>query len=303
MRDTAINTFTEMQERLVQALSALDPAASIQRDKWRRDDAKVEDGGGGCSIVLSGGGVFEKAGVNFSAIQGVLTPEMSRALLSKDGEIAFTATGTSVVIHPRSPMVPTVHANVRYFETASSSWFGGGTDLTPYYLFEEDARSFHSGLQEICARHDPGHYPRFKRWCDEYFYLPHRGETRGVGGIFFDYLGREEKGSAPQFWPFVRDLATGFQELYLPIVKRRQELPYGEREKHFQLLRRGRYVEFNLIYDRGTAFGLKSGGRTESILMSLPAEVRWEYCYEPESGSREAELLEILRHPQSWVAS
>lgn len=302
-RSQIVHTFQELQKSLVAGMQAIDATALVREDRWERPDPRISDGGGGHSIVVSGGAVFEKGGVNFSDVRGTLSREMSRAVTGRDEELLFSATGTSIVIHPRNPMVPTVHANVRYFETDDGlSWFGGGTDLTPYYLFEEDARSFHGGLRAICDRHDLTYYLRFKKWCDEYFFLPHRGEARGVGGIFFDYLGKAQDQDAASFFPFVADVAMGFPELYLPIVERRKDLPYTTAQREFQLIRRGRYVEFNLLYDRGTAFGLKSGGRTESILMSLPSEVRWEYCYEPPLGSREAELLAVLRSPREWSA-
>jgi coproporphyrinogen III oxidase len=227
-------------------------------------------------------------------VHGELKPDFA-ATLPGDG-LAFFATGVSLVLHPKSPRVPTVHANFRCLQRGSALWFGGGADLTPYYPEREDVEHFHRTWKAACDRHDPAHYPRFKKWCDEYFYLPHRGETRGVGGIFFDQL----QGGARDF-AFVRDAGDAFLEAYLPIARRRKHDAWSERERQFQLLRRGRYVEFNLLFDRGTVFGLKTDGRVESILMSLPPLVRWEYDAQFESGSREADLPNWLK-PRDWLA-
>ena len=208
------------------------------------------------------------------------------------------ATGISLVLHPSSPMIPAVHMNLRYLELANGdTWFGGGSDLTPYYLFEEDARHFHQTLKNVCDKHDKTSYLRFKQSCDEYFFLKHRSETRGIGGIFFDYQREDHE----KIFPFVQDAGNAFLESYLPIVKRRTTELWGKKEKEWQLIRRGRYVEFNLLYDRGTLFGLETNGRTESILMSLPPEVSWQYDHHPQAGSREAALENILRHPISWT--
>jgi coproporphyrinogen III oxidase len=210
----------------------------------------------------------------------------------------FFATGISLVIHPRNPMVPTVHMNLRYFEMDDgASWFGGGTDLTPYYLFEEDARHFHRVLKNACDKHSTEYYPRFKKWCDEYFSIKHRNEVRGIGGIFFDYL----KGSNDSLFSFVNDVGNAFLPSYIPLVERRMDEPYTEEHRNWQLLRRGRYVEFNLVYDRGTLFGLETGGRIESILMSLPPFVSWKYDHRPKPGSPEAELTAVLRKPREWT--
>jgi coproporphyrinogen III oxidase len=282
--------FRDLQDRICSALDAEDGAARFREDAWQRPG-----GGGGRSRVLAGGALFEKAGVNFSEVHGELKPDFARSLPG-DG-LAFYATGVSLVLHPQSPMVPTVHANFRHLRRGSASWFGGGADLTPYYPEREDVVHFHRTLKGACDRHDPSFYPRFKAEADAYFYLPHRGETRGVGGIFFDYLQRHPERDLA----FVADAGAAFLEAYLPIARRRREAPWGERERQFQLLRRGRYVEFNLLYDRGTVFGLKTDGRTESILMSLPPLVRWEYDAQPEPGSREADLANWLK-PQDWLA-
>lgn len=282
--------FRDLQDRICAALAEVDGPGRFREDVWER-----LGGGGGRTRVLAGGDVFEKAGVNFSDVAGQFSEEFAREVPGTGRD--FTATGVSLVLHPRNPFVPTVHANFRFLTKGDQSWFGGGGDLTPFYPFREDVIHFHKTWKAVCERHsEVADYPRFKRWCDEYFLLPHRDEPRGVGGIFFDYL----KGDLERLFAFVRDCGSAFLDAYLPIARRRKDEPYGERERAFQQLRRGRYVEFNLIYDRGTQFGLRTGGRTESILMSLPPVVRWEYAYQPEPGSREAELYEYLR-PRDWA--
>ncbi len=293
--------FREAQLEICKSIERLDGKARFQHDRWNRTDISGNPGGGGDSCVLSNGKIFEQAGVNFSEVFGMLPAEMADKLVGARRDAEFYATGVSIVIHPDSPMIPTTHANIRYLEVEGTGWFGGGMDLTPYYLFSEDARHFHQVIRATCDRHDAHYYPKFKAWCDEYFYLPHRSETRGVGGIFFDYLGKDAPENLEAIFAFASDLPQAFLEAYLPIVERTMELPWGEKEKNFQLLRRGRYVEFNLLYDRGTQFGLKTGGRTESILMSLPPEVRWQYNFQPAPGSPEAELIEALKHPREWV--
>jgi coproporphyrinogen III oxidase len=279
----------QTQSDLISLLEALDGGGRFARDAWRRPG-----GGGGVTAILTDGALFERAGVNSSAVWG----EFDDAALAKIGgeERRFFATGVSVVLHPRNPFVPTVHANFRYFERGGEWWFGGGSDLTPTYPYDEDCRHFHAVWKSVCDRHDATYFAHFKRWCDEYFYLQHRGETRGIGGIFFDYVRTE----FARDFDFVRDCAEAFIHAYAPIVERRRHEPFGDAERAFQLLRRGRYVEFNLIYDRGTAFGLATGGRTESVLMSLPPLARWEYCYEPVPGSREAVALTYLQ-PRDWT--
>lgn len=285
----AADDVSALQQRICAALEEIDGAGRFRFDRWER-----RGGGGGLSGVLAEGAVFEKAGVNVSTVFGELEEEFAQSLPG-DG-LHFYATGISLVLHPRSPMVPATHANFRFLRRGGAAWFGGGADLTPYYPFHEDAVHFHRTLKEACDRHDEALYPRFKAWCDEYFFLKHRGETRGVGGIFFDYLHDD----LPRTYAFWRDASEAFLPAYLPIVQRRRDLPYGERERRFQLYRRGRYVEFNLLYDRGTVFGLRTDGRVESILMSLPPLVRWDYGYVPEPGSREAELTDFLR-PRDWL--
>jgi coproporphyrinogen III oxidase len=301
LNSRAASLFIALQDKISQSLEALEPNARFAQDNWQRKDIRGGDGGGGMTRILANGDVFEKAGVNFSKVYGHVSAEFAEKLGAKKEELPFFATGVSLVIHPRSPMVPTTHANWRYLELGGRAWFGGGSDLTPYYLEDEDAVHFHSVLKEVCDKHDKDYYPRFKEWCDRYFYLPHRGETRGIGGIFFDYLGRDDGADHEAILKFVHDLGFAFTEQYIPIVKRRMDTPYGEREREFQLVRRGRYVEFNLLYDRGTHFGLQTGGRTESILMSLPPVVRWEYCAEVAQGSREEYLLDSLKQVREWV--
>src|SRR5262245_7251567 len=294
------------QDVICEAVARLD-GAGFREDEWARPG-----GGGGRSRVLQDGQVFEKAGVNSAVVHGALSGELAQATLGQtpvaarvpgDGPRTFFAASLSVVLHPHNPMAPTTHANYRYFAldhgTAPGSWwYGGGADLTPAYLFAADVAHFHRVYKDVCDRYDRGYYPRFKRWCDDYFLLPHRGERRGVGGIYFDRL----TGPDPQhLFAFVRACAEAFLLAYLPILGARKDLPFTERHERWQQLRRGRYVEFNLIHDRGTAFGFKSGGRAESVLMSLPLTARWEYGHRPEPGSPEAECLEVLRHPREWI--
>jgi coproporphyrinogen III oxidase len=308
----------ELQDSICHGLEALDGGAKFQQDLWERPE-----GGGGRSRVIANGDLLEKGGVNFSAVFGSQLPP---SILQQRPDVkgyGFYATGTSMVLHPHNPYVPTVHLNYRYFEAGPVWWFGGGLDLTPYYGFVEDAQHLHTLLKQACDRHHPSYYPVFKHWCDEYFYLAHRREPRGVGGIFFDYqdgtgkLYRGEKqGKAwqlskelgevpPRTWEeifaFVQDCAAVFLPAYSEIVDRRRHMEYGERQRQWQLYRRGRYVEFNLIYDRGTIFGLQTNGRTESILMSLPPLVRWDYNYHPEPNTPEAELYDVFLRPQDWV--
>lgn len=288
-REQTESYFKSLQDKISSAVEQLD-GTSFREDTWSR-----EGGGGGRTRILENGNVFEKAGVNYSQVHGNLT-EAFAAKLPMGAGTEFFATGVSLVFHPRSPMVPAVHANFRYLERGDAGWFGGGMDLTPCYPYAEDAQHFHRTIRASCDRHDPGYYPRFKVWCDEYFYLKHRGEMRGVGGLFFDYL----KDDRQRTFEFVKDLGDSFVEAYLPIAKRRRHEAFGDRERQYQLYRRGRYVEFNLLYDRGTIFGLETGGRTESILMSLPPLVRWVYDFKPEAGSREAEALEFYQ-PRDWA--
>ncbi len=308
----------DLQDQICTGLEEVDGKAKFQEDAWQR-----EGGGGGRTRVITDGNVFEQGGVNFSEVWGHHLPP---SILNQRPEVAgheFYATGTSMVLHPRNPYIPTVHLNYRYFEAGPVWWFGGGVDLTPYYPFVEDAIHFHQTVKGACDNHHPEYYPAFKKWCDEYFYLKHRQETRGIGGIFFDYLdsrgnlynGPDPDGLAAQYaknvgkmdfsweklFAFAQSCGNSFLPAYLPIVNRRKDTEYGDRERNFQLYRRGRYVEFNLVYDRGTIFGLQTNGRTESILMSLPPLVRWEYNYKPPAGSREAQLYETFLKPQDWI--
>jgi len=279
-----------MQAELCDALERVDGGARFGTDGWERPG-----GGGGLSRVLQDGPVLEKAGVNVSEVHGALPEGLARRVPGEGS--GFFAAGLSVVIHPRSPMVPTAHMNVRLLRRGDAAWFGGGADLTPYYLFEEDCRHFHRTLRDACERAAPGSYARHKRTADTYFHLRHRAEHRGVGGIFFEDPG----GGLGQELALAKEVARAFLPAYLPIVERRRALPYGERELRWQEIRRGRYVEFNLVLDRGTVFGLETGGRTESILMSLPPRVRFVYGHAPEPGSPEAALLETLRTPRDWA--
>ena len=294
--DRAAKFFSVLQSDICTALAETDGGKGFGSDAWQRPG-----GGGGVARVLEGGAVFEKAGVNWSSVDGELPAELADHMPGHGR--TFRACGVSLVLHPSSPMVPTTHANFRCLTRGDALWFGGGADLTPYYLFREDAVHFHQTLADACDRHRPiGDYDRFKTWCDEYFFLPHRQETRGVGGVFFDYLGAKGAPHDPEkMFAFVQDLARSFVSAYLPIVERRQPEIYGDLERAWQLRRRGRYVEFNLIFDRGTLFGLKTNGRVESILMSLPPLVRWDYDVMPTPGTREAEVVSHLR-PVEWLA-
>lgn len=287
----------DLQDRICRALEQQDGEAVFEQDQWER-----AQGGGGRSRVLRQGRVFEQAGVNFSHVFGRKMPASATAHRPELAGRSFEAMGVSLVIHPNNPYVPTSHANVRFFIAEKEGeapvwWFGGGFDLTPFYPFAEDCQHWHDTAKALCAPYGEDVYQQHKDWCDKYFFLPHRCETRGVGGLFFDDL--NEWGFEKSF-SYMRAVGNGYLEAYLPIVEKRHPTPYGEREREFQLYRRGRYVEFNLVYDRGTLFGLQSGGRTESILMSMPPLARWEYCYEPEPGSPEADLYENYLKPREW---
>jgi coproporphyrinogen III oxidase len=292
------NYLLDLQGRICSGLEREDGTALFHEDRWERPE-----GGGGRSRVLADGAVFEQAGVNFSHVHGRQLPPSATAHRPELSGRAWQALGVSLVIHPRNPYVPTSHANVRFFIAEKDGaepvwWFGGGFDLTPYYPFEEDAVHWHRTAKAACEPFGSDYYARFKKWCDEYFYLKHRNETRGVGGLFFDDL--SEKGFEHSFG-FMRSVGDHYLDAYLPIVRQRKDTPYGERERDFQLYRRGRYVEFNLVYDRGTLFGLQSGGRTESILMSLPPLVKWRYNWTPEPGTPEARLYTDFLRPRDWL--
>jgi coproporphyrinogen III oxidase len=287
-----------LQDRICAAVEAEDGGASFAEDSWERPG-----GGGGRSRVLADGGVFEQAGVGFSHVFGPGLPPSATAQRPDLAGRSFEAVGVSLVFHPHNPYVPTTHMNVRFFLAEKEGhdpvwWFGGGFDLTPYYGFEEDAVHFHRTARAACEPFGPEVYPRYKKWCDEYVFLRHRGEPRGIGGLFFDDLHEE---GFERCFEFLRSVGDHLLPAYLPILRRRRDIPWGERERDFQLYRRGRYVEFNLVWDRGTLFGLQSGGRTESILMSLPPLVRWRYGWNPEPGTPEARLYEEFLRPRDWA--
>lgn len=289
----------ELQKRICAELEAEDGEAEFDEDRWDR-----REGGGGVTRVLTNGRVFEQAGVNFSHVHGAQLPPSATQQRPELAGCRFEAMGVSLVIHPHNPYVPTSHANVRFFVAhrdgvAPLWWFGGGFDLTPYYPFEEDVVHWHTVARQTCAPFGEDVYPRFKKWCDEYFYLKHRDETRGVGGLFFDDLNEWDFDTS---FAYLRGVGDSYLAAYRPIVARRKDHPYSDRERQFQLYRRGRYVEFNLVHDRGTLFGLQSGGRTESILMSLPPLVRWSYNWQPEPGSDEARLYQDFLRPRDWLA-
>jgi len=288
----------DLQNRICQALESLDGEKSFLEDSWKR-----EEGGGGRSRVLEEGAVFEKAGINFSHVHGRQLPGSATAHRPELAGRSFQALGVSLVVHPRNPYIPTSHANVRFFIADKAGeepvWgFGGGFDLTPYYGFEEDAVHWHKTARQACEPFGEHLYPRFKKWCDEYFFLKHRGEPRGIGGLFFDDF--NELGFEDSF-AFMRSIGDHYVPAYVPIAEKRKNHSYGEHERDFQMYRRGRYVEFNLVYDRGTLFGLQTGGRTESILMSLPPIVKWRYDWAPQAGSAEAELYEVYLKPRDWL--
>jgi coproporphyrinogen III oxidase len=289
----------EAQESITKAIAEIDGGATFMEDAWVR-----ETGGGGMSRVLANGKVWEKAGVNLSVVHGTM-PQAALAAATERGanrggdDVPFFACGLSCVMHPRNPHCPTMHFNYRYFETEGGTWwFGGGTDITPSYIDEEDMKHFHGTYKEVCDRHDPEYYPKFKKWADDYFLIKHRGERRGLGGIFFDDLNDRDP---DEIFEFCKDCANNVVAAYGPIIEKHKNDPYTEEEKRWQQLRRGRYVEFNLVYDRGTIFGLKTNGRTESILMSLPETARWEYDQHPEPGSPEADFLDAAMNPREWV--
>jgi len=292
------NYLLNLQQTICDELAAEDGAKTFVADEWQR-----EQGGGGRSCVLSDGAVFEQAGINFSHVFGDGLPASATAHRPELARRSFQAMGVSLVIHPHNPYVPTSHANVRFFIAEKPGedpvwWFGGGFDLTPYYGFEEDVVHWHQTARRACEPFGDDVYARYKKWCDEYFYLKHRNEPRGVGGLFFDDL---NEWGFDKCFAFMQSIGDHYINAYLPIVQIRKHTPFGERERDFQLYRRGRYVEFNLVYDRGTLFGLQSGGRTESILMSMPPLVKWRYNWQPKAGSAEAELYQTFLKPKDWI--
>lgn len=294
--DRVRDYLTDLQDRICAAVEAIDGKARFAEDLWQR-----AEGGGGRTRILRDGAVFEQAGIGFSDVSGARLPPSASAHRPEPAGATWRACGVSLVFHPHNPHIPTTHANVRYFRAERdgemvAAWFGGGFDLTPFYPVDEDVMHWHRTAQALCAPFGEERYAAHKRWCDEYFFLRHRNETRGVGGLFFDDLGQDFE----RDFAYQRAVGDGFLDAYLPIVERRKDTPYGEAERAFQLYRRGRYVEFNLVYDRGTLFGLQSGGRAESILMSLPPQVRWEYGFQPQPGSAEARLADYLI-PRDWL--
>lgn len=291
----------QLQDSITTALEKADGKANFKQDVWER-----EEGGGGRTRVIENGKIFEKGGVNISAVHGALPKPMQDYF--KVGDVDFFACGLSLVLHPVNPFVPTVHANWRYFEMYDKtgnivgSWFGGGQDLTPYYLFDEDAIHFHRICKAVCDAHDASFYNDFKNKCDNYFWNTHRNEARGIGGLFFDYCKAENGKTMQQWYDFVTAVGNSFLEAYLPIVERRKDIAYTKEHRNWQEIRRGRYVEFNLVHDKGTLFGLRTNGRIESILMSLPPHVQWRYDHHPEIGSEEERLLKILKEPRNWAS-
>ncbi len=294
-REDVAKAFKEIQKTICKQLEKVDGISKFQHDNWQH-----ESGGGGLSCVIQQGKVFEKGGVNFSEVQGAL-PEFMKQKVSA-GTSQFYATGVSIVLHPSNPNVPIIHMNIRYFETdAGDAWFGGGIDLTPIYVDEKQAQVFHQTLNKVCDDFDLSFYPKFKLQADDYFFIKHRNETRGIGGIFFDYLKGDGTFSLDKTFEFIKEVGNTFLKCFLPIVQANFNLPFAAKEKQWQLLRRGRYVEFNLVYDKGTRFGLETGGRIESILMSLPEHASWVYDFRPDAGSEEERTLSFLKKGINWV--
>ncbi|TKD65004.1 oxygen-dependent coproporphyrinogen oxidase [Flavobacterium sp. ASW18X] len=300
LKDKFYHYIQSLQDNITTALEAVDGKAKFKQDIWERPE-----GGGGRTRVIENGAVFEKGGVNISAVHGALPESMQNYFGVKDAD--FFACGLSLVLHPKNPFVPTVHANWRYFEMYDKDgnivdqWFGGGQDLTPYYLFDEDAAHFHTICKKACDAHHPEFYQKYKERCDSYFWNTHRNEARGVGGLFFDYCKASENMKMNDWYNFVSEVGNSFLDAYIPIVTKRLNTPYNNDHRNWQEIRRGRYVEFNLVHDKGTLFGLKTNGRIESILMSLPPHVQWVYDHAPEKGSEEERLIKVLQHPRDWV--
>jgi len=300
MKDTFYAYIQNLQEKITSRLQEIDGKANFREDVWVRTE-----GGGGRSRIIENGAIFEKGGVNISAVHGELPESMQVYFGVTDAN--FFACGLSLVLHPKNPMVPTVHANWRYFEmydqngNSVDQWFGGGQDLTPYYLFDEDANHFHKICRRACDRHNPNFYSIYKKKCDDYFWNTHRNEARGIGGLFFDYCKATDVMNMKDWYDFVTEVGDSFLEAYVPIVQKRATLAYSPEQRNWQEIRRGRYVEFNLVHDKGTLFGLKTNGRIESILMSLPPHVQWVYDHHPLEGSEEERLLHVLQHPKDWA--
>lgn len=290
--------FKLLQDQICAALESEDGKGKFAEDNWTR-----EEGGGGRTRIIQHGNVIEKGGVNFSAVHGPVPEFLNREnAVPQDTALTFYATGVSIVIHPSNPMVPIIHMNVRYFEMSNGTWwFGGGIDLTPHYINEEDARFFHGALKSACDKHHPDFYPEFKKWADDYFFIPHRNETRGIGGVFFDKLNNTKGLSKEQIFQFVKEIGLLFAPVYTSLISKNKTGSFTPANKQWQLLRRGRYVEFNLVYDKGTKFGLETNGRTESILMSLPETAAWQYNYTPEPKSPEEVTLSLLKKGLNWA--
>jgi coproporphyrinogen III oxidase len=300
MKKAFLDYIHELQEKITTSIEDIDGGARFKEDVWKRPE-----GGGGKSRILENGKVFEKAGVNTSAVSGVLPKSLEGYFNVKDSK--FFACGLSLVFHPKNPMIPTVHANYRYFELYTSDgdlkdqWFGGGQDLTPFYLIEEDAKHFHEVCKSVCDKHSSNLYKVYKEKCDSYFWNHHRNESRGIGGLFFDYLKSNDNYKIEDWFSFVTDVGNSFLKAYLPIVKNRKDYKYSLNQKNWQEIRRGRYVEFNLVHDKGTLFGLKTNGRIESVLMSLPPKVQWVYNYISKKNSEEERLIKVLQNPRDWT--
>lgn len=300
MKDKFYQYIQDLQDTITSKLEAIDTLATFKEDLWERPE-----GGGGRTRVIENGGVFEKGGVNISAVHGKLPDTMQAYFDVKDAN--FFACGLSLVLHPKNPHVPTVHANWRYFEMYNKQgemvdcWFGGGQDLTPYYLYDEDAKHFHQTCKMACDKHNHTFYDEYKQKCDAYFWNSHRNEARGIGGLFFDYCKASDDMTMQDWYHFVTEVGNNFLMAYVPIVEKRKDLKYSEVQRNWQEIRRGRYVEFNLVHDKGTLFGLKTNGRIESILMSLPPHVQWVYDHHPEKGSVEEKLINVLKHPKNWL--
>jgi coproporphyrinogen III oxidase len=295
-KETITSYFKDLQDHICKELEISDTKGKFVEDKWEH-----QSGGGGRTRVIENGKIIEKGGVNFSAVSGY-TSEALQKQLKLDSPSHYTATGVSIVMHPKNPMVPIIHMNVRYFEMDNGTyWFGGGIDLTPHYIFDDQAIWFHNQLKNACDEHDTSYYPKFKQWADDYFYIPHRNETRGIGGIFFDYQKETETITKEQIFNFVKSIGNSFAPIYTHLMSLNAEKSFDESNKQWQFLRRGRYVEFNLVWDRGTKFGLETNGRTESILMSLPPQANWTYNYIPNAGTLESETLLKLIKGINWV--
>ncbi len=293
-RDEITEFFKNLQDNISNGIAQLDGKAVFEEDIWER-----KDGGGGRTRIIQNGDAFEKGGVNFSAVHGALPAVIKNALKVNGDE--FYATGVSIVIHPNNPFVPIIHMNVRYFEIEKETyWFGGGIDLTPHYIIEKDAQFFHDSLKKACDKNDVAYYPEFKKWADDYFFIKHRNETRGIGGIFFDRLNTKDGFTKSQRFKFVKDVGNSFLPIYTELVNRNRATPFNDNNKEWQFVRRGRYVEFNLVYDKGTKFGLDTNGRIESILMSLPKTAQWHYNYQVNEGSEEEFTLENLKKGKAW---